>query len=300
MTGFFLGAFALMIISMIAYFSDNSYRAIIQATVLVVMVKAIASPHSPPPAYLAVGFQGLVGALLFSTIRSRKLACILLGILSMIESASQKLLITTLIFGKGIWIAVNDLFEHVMKDFHLNIHMSYAVFVICIYLFLYAVWGTIVGLWANRLPVNIIANKEEVLSLYKTLTLSTGGISAPQKASKKNKRIIYFIAILLFIIFIFIWSGADSKMILKIVLRSVAAVLLLFFVLQPIVKYFINKWLAKQSGERKQAATELIEMLPQMRKLVSPAYQLAGTATSLFKKLNYFILYLIILALYGD
>lgn len=53
-TGFFLGGFAIVIITLIAHFSKTPFKSILQATLLVILVKAAASPHSPPMAYLSL------------------------------------------------------------------------------------------------------------------------------------------------------------------------------------------------------------------------------------------------------
>ena len=299
MTGFFVGGFAVIIVSLIAWFSNRDYKAMVQATILVVMVKALVSPHSPPPAYLAVAFQGLTGALLFRIISSYKLAAVLLGILAMVESAAQKLILMTLVFGKGLWQAVNTFFEQITKDFSLHIHTSYAFWVITIYLALYALWGAVVGSWAAAVPKQIEANKADVLYRYANEGADEQVVSAQKKKSKRLMRILFFAGVLFFIAGIFIWTGAGSKQVLWIFLRSVAAILLLFFVVGPFMKYGINKWLAGRSPEKKQAAGELIYMLPGMRTYVAPAYRLANTSGSPFKKLRNFILYMIILALYG-
>ena len=63
-TGIFVGGFAVILISLIARYSNYSFKAILKATAMVLMIKAAVSPHSPFPAYLAVSFQGLLGALI--------------------------------------------------------------------------------------------------------------------------------------------------------------------------------------------------------------------------------------------
>lgn len=298
MTGFFVGGFAVILISLIAWFSNRDYKQIIQATILVIMVKAMVSPHSPLPAYFAVAFQGFFGALVFRAVRSYKIACILLGMFAMVESAGQKIIVLTLIFGKGIWEAVNGLFSEISKNFSLHVHVSYAVLVIIVYLFLYAVWGFVIGTWAAKIPAQTEAKKQDALAAYESIKGTNEIPTQQQKKSKKIKRFFFFFITLLFITAVFIWSGANSRQVLFILLRSIAAILLLFFILGPVIKYAISKWLQKQSGERKQQAAELISMLPQMRSFVSPAYRLANKERSPFKKLRYFILYMIIFALY--
>ncbi|MCB0574936.1 MAG: hypothetical protein KDC61_10270, partial [Saprospiraceae bacterium] len=54
-TGLLVGGFAVLSIGMIAHVSHRRAGAVLRATMLVVLVKAVVSPHSPPTAYLAVG-----------------------------------------------------------------------------------------------------------------------------------------------------------------------------------------------------------------------------------------------------
>jgi len=61
-TGFFVGGFAVLCIGLLAHISHKNAAVILRSTLLVVLVKAIVSPYSPPTAYLAVSFQGVIGA----------------------------------------------------------------------------------------------------------------------------------------------------------------------------------------------------------------------------------------------
>ncbi len=105
-TGLFIGGSAVIFITLIAFF--NSERGtILKATLIVMMVKAIVSPHSPINAYLAVAFQGIIGEMLFLLIPSKNIAALLLGFLSLLESALQKLLVITIVFGQNVWEAID-------------------------------------------------------------------------------------------------------------------------------------------------------------------------------------------------
>jgi hypothetical protein len=68
-TGIVVGSTAVVLIALIAFFAERKAKAILKATVIVLLVKAAASPHTPLPAYAAVSFQGLAGALLFGACR---------------------------------------------------------------------------------------------------------------------------------------------------------------------------------------------------------------------------------------
>jgi hypothetical protein len=86
-TGIFVGGLAIVMITLIAHFSERKWSAVTRALVIVLIVKAAASPHSPLPAYLAVSFQGLMGALIFSALPNLRLGALLLGVLGLLEAA---------------------------------------------------------------------------------------------------------------------------------------------------------------------------------------------------------------------
>jgi hypothetical protein len=232
LTGFFVGGFAIILIGLIAFYSDNNFKQVIKATVLVLIIKAMASPHAPPPAYLAVAFQGVTGALLFSCIRNYKVAAILLAILAMAESSLQKIIVMTLIYGKSIWIALDKSIEGISKDFSIHSQLSFSYWIIGIYVLIHVFWGILIGVFSGRLPHLISKHTPVVLDRYQN---SETGYAAGQQLSSKKKgksmRWLSFVLILLFVVLVFLISGAYSEYkILYVIIRSVAAVLLLFFI----------------------------------------------------------------------
>jgi hypothetical protein len=77
----------------------------------VLIVKAMVSPHTPFPAYIAVSFQGFIGFVLYSFLGINFYSIFLLATITMIESAIQKLIILTLFFGKPLWKSVDVFIE---------------------------------------------------------------------------------------------------------------------------------------------------------------------------------------------
>ena len=106
-TGIVVGSPAVVLIALIAFFAERKARAILKATVVVLLVKAAASPHTPLPAYVAVSFQGLAGALLFGLLPSIRLGALLLGLLALWQGAVQKLVVMSLLYGRSLWDSVD-------------------------------------------------------------------------------------------------------------------------------------------------------------------------------------------------
>ncbi len=298
LTGFFVGGFAVVLIALIAFYSGRSYRQVIQATILVMLVKAAVSPHSPPPAYIAVAFQGLVGALLFSCIKNFRLAAILLGILGMAESALQKLILLTLLFGKSLWEALDDFFQAIAKDFSLPGHISFSMLVIGVYVAVYIIWGFIIGLWIGKLPAQIEQHAPEVMAKYNTMPATV----TMQNTTQKKKRKYWLLPVLLvFIIAVVLLDGHAQgwQKAVYILIRSIAATLLLFGLVQPVSKWLIQRWLQKQDNERHAAARKIADSLPELKTYVKPAWQMAGEQYKGISRVRAFVLNLVVLTLHA-
>ncbi|MFY9376078.1 MAG: hypothetical protein WAQ74_07235, partial [Kiritimatiellia bacterium] len=106
-TALVVGSTAVVLIALIAYFSERSARALVKATIVVLLVKGAASPHTPLPAYGAVALQGFAGAALFSRLPLR-VAAMALGLLALLQGAVQKLITMTIIYGRTLWEALDS------------------------------------------------------------------------------------------------------------------------------------------------------------------------------------------------
>jgi len=155
LVGTVTGAAAVMIICLIAHYADRKIHAILKALTIVLIIKVAVSPHSPVTAYFAVCFQALAGAALFRIIPQFRVAAFLLGVLSLLESALQKILILTLMYGNSLWESINVLFAYLSR--HLGVGapppgLQPSAWLIALYLGFYGVIGGVAGLLGGTLP----------------------------------------------------------------------------------------------------------------------------------------------------
>src|SRR5687768_15660381 len=73
-SGIIVGSAAVICITLIAWKVPHK-GAILKATVIVAIFKMMLSPQAPPPAYIAVFFQGMTGELFFWNRKNFKAAC---------------------------------------------------------------------------------------------------------------------------------------------------------------------------------------------------------------------------------
>src|ERR1700712_4975096 len=106
-TGMIVSSGAVICICLIAYYVPAK-GAILKATIIVAVFKMLLSPHTPPTAYIAVFFQGLMGQILFFNLRYHRLSCILLAVLALVEAAVQRIVLLTILYGTNFWSAINE------------------------------------------------------------------------------------------------------------------------------------------------------------------------------------------------
>ena len=179
-SGLVVGGAAVCCISMIAWHTQ-SRKAILQATIVVAIFKMMLSPHSPPPAYIAVFFQGWMGAVLFSERKHFALSCVLLGIIALFESAIQRILVLTFLYGVAFWETI-DIF--VSKVTGAKEVTPFSKFLAIAYILMHIVVGWIIGIIANRMVKFVFLRPR---NLPKEAILKNGAFQPEMEIPQKKK-----------------------------------------------------------------------------------------------------------------
>jgi hypothetical protein len=288
-TGLVLGAFSVVIISLIAHLSSKSSRDILQATMVVLAVKFVISPHSPLPAYVAVLFQGIVGVCIFSLLGHNRLSVLLFAVLALVESAIQKPIVATLVFGTELWIALDDWVNTVMAFLGSSASINFSKWMLTIYVSVHVVWGTLVGFWAYKLP-----SKLQAITLI-DITSTVVVDKKQYKSSNKLKSMLTAFALLLVIGLIVLYTIPFEGRWLYVI-RTLLVVLFLYIVVTPLVRIAIKKLARKRSG----AIQDYWNMLPNIEQHIQIAKANANTEKGLSKRISKFITVSIWLTLYSN
>lgn len=275
-SGLVIGSCAVVCISLLAWYVPSK-GAIIKATLIVAIFKMMLSPQAPPPAYIAVFFQGLMGELLFWNRKYFRLFCVVLALLAMVESAFQRIISITIIYGNDIWTAVNGFLKNLTGSEQLT---DYSFFIIFLYALIHIIAGILVGVWAGFLPQRI----QLMGAFQKQYPVETAdtAIHIPERKRKKTIRGILFITwIVLLAIYIqsFFKIGTallPSSMILRILIRSVIIVLTWYFLLSPVLKQLLHKWLQSKKQQSAEQVQQVLNLLPSTQGLIMRSWQLAA------------------------
>jgi hypothetical protein len=283
-TGFVLGAFSVIIISLIAYFSRTPYRDILQATLVVLAIKFAVSPHSPLPAYVAVLFQGFLGACLFQFVGHRLVTVLFFSILVLFESAIQKPLVATLLFGTELWTAIDALLKQLLSFVGIK-EVNHASWLFLVtYSSLYILWGAFIGMWAYRLP-------RHLQSLHVDREILKQSIIGSINVSKKSKiRWLFFAMLSLIVVSLFLYL-IQSVNPWWYLFRTSIIIFGVYVFLMPSIRWLLQRFSATQ----KSFIEDYLKQLPQLKLTVQQASALSSVERNYWKRITSFVLYLLFL-----
>lgn len=291
-SGILLGSFAVIIITFIAKSNEGRFNSIIKATMLVVLIKAMVSPHSPPMAYVAVLFQGILGACLYGVFGVNKMTSASLGAIALLESAFQKILTLTIIFGMNLWVSIQQFFDGLQEKLSAEWITELPWLFLTLYGLLYFIVGLLAGSFAFRLPEKVFQNAKELQHRSFDFTPN----KTPLK-KRKRKRFWLIVALLLFSTIVFIFSGMP-KQALSIILRTLAAIVFFMFLFNPIFKYFMQKWARKEKRKNQKTLNHIMNLMPDIKNNVGLAQQLSKQQTKVVNRLKWFVIHWLSLSLY--
>lgn len=275
-TGLLVGGMAVIMISLIADLSEHHYKQILKSAIIVLIVKAMVSPHTPFPAYIAVAFQALLGYALFSLLKVNFFSIALLSIIAMVESAIQKLLILTLFFGKSIWTAMDDMMAFIARQFG-NAVSNGSYWIVSVYLLLYIAGGLLTAVFAYRTIKGFKTNNQELN--INPLTAINYKILKPEKSSPKSvlKKLWVLILLMLILSVVLFVFAADNKQgwlaVAKTITWTLSAILIWFMLIGPMFTKAIQKLLNKKQSRYSEEVLSILSFLPVLKQLTSLAWQ---------------------------
>lgn len=267
-TGLIVGGIAILLISLIAYYAENKWQAILKALIIVLIIKMAVSPYSPFGAYVAVSFQAFFGALLFSKFSWKGATIMVLGMVTFLESALQKLLILTIVYGTALWEAINIYGAWVQKKMDFVSQTSTTSILVIIYLLVYGICGLLAGRFIKSI-INVIANKKET-NFY----LEPQDLVPEQKTSKvslKAKVIWVWLITVSIMVLAFTFFGGDLlgwKKGLYIMLRSFLILMLWYLVIGPLLLKIIRKYLNTKKSQYQDDIANAMDLFPYFRQII--------------------------------
>ena len=238
-TGLIVASVSVAMIGVIVKVGKADLKTLTSALVAVLTVKFLLSPHSSPSAYLAVSFQAFAGFAILSAVKSTRIAMILFGVVALVESAMQKVIVLYILFGSSLNEALVTWQGWIAKKY--NLYLSWLAFDSMAYI--YVGVFAVVGLLAGWLAANLIS-KLERSSMVPALEVPTlESTSTDHKRRGVSKRLVTLSIVVLLLLGTYLIS--DSNLSYLPWLRVIIFVLLWIVVVLPLFKYLGQRYLFK-------------------------------------------------------
>ncbi len=277
-SGLVVGSSAAICIGLIAYYHPTR-GAVLKATLLVAIFKMMLSPQSPPMAYVAVAFQGICGALLLPGKKYFAFRHTVFCLLALLESAVQRIVILTFIYGKNLWQVAD---ESVSKLFGLKETAAFSLTLAALYIFIHLV----IGLLAARFTLLAIRRHKDWHEHYSPLMSDyrlgevSGNIRDNVTATNKRKlnRVLLLIFAVLGVLYLLaLKSDSRQAMVIAgILFRSAALLACWHFIAGPLISRFITRWLRKKSAEQAEEIETIAQQLPEMTRLLAACWSFSA------------------------
>jgi nucleoside-triphosphatase THEP1 len=306
-SGLIVGSAAVICICLIGYYYPKR-GAILKATLIVCIFKMMLSPQAPFPAYIAVLFQGLVGEVLFgmrhaaivrrppdhageasgvsnrqsatclpvgtvANLKYYKLACFLLGILSLTESGLQRIIVLTIIYGMEGWKALDKFLSGLTGSTD-----NYSLWLGGGYLGLHVITGVLVGIWAGRIPSEVESRKWKIESKWEMKNGEPqveNGRGKRKKVFKASMLIIWFLLIGLYVQSYFGFGKPilPASVPLRLFIRSFIIILAWYLVFAPLLKWVLHKWLKKKQSSLAVEIEQVVGLLPEIKNMAISSWE---------------------------
>lgn len=298
-TGLFLSLIAAICITIIAIHSESK-KQVISSTLIVITLKFILSPHTPPTAYFAVLLEGTFGAFLFwlqnENVSRTKIAAFLISIFCLMYSAFQHLFILTILFGKSFWMAI-DIFLNKITAIFVTSPQQYALYIVGGYLSCYLIAGILGGLMNIKIIQNIDNQtfNQYINDKYFFEILPQLVENQPILNDKKTKKRSFFLVSILFIILLLSYLPMFRDTLMKnkmteILVRGLLIILFWNYFLASLLRNWITNWLETIKHKKTENIEQVLTLFPDIKKIVLTSWFLVRNETFFNKYKDFFAL----------
>jgi hypothetical protein len=289
-TGLIVGGISVIIVSLISYLSSNSRETILRSLIIVLTIKLAISPHSSFTAYVAVSFQAASAWFFYRFIPDLRIAAYVTAIISMLESALQKVIILTIFYGNALWEAINTFGKWATTQAGLVLPFSSSEILIVAYLTIYIINGIFIGHFISSMFS--VYNKMIRESSFKIIIPAKEAEAVLPASDKKSSGLRFLrqgsLWIVAFVCLVLLWFKKDeSQLLMYFIIRVILVFTLWYGVLGPVIKSRIKKLVRSGDNKVNSETDHALLLFPYLRQIVTQAW--AESKGNIFTKIPDFL-----------
>jgi len=298
-TGLFVGSIAMILITLICYYSEKPWATITKSLLVVLVIKMLVSPHSMISAYIAVSFQAILGGLLYAAFGVNYVTTTILTTLGLVESACQKIISLTILYGKSIWEAIDSLGNWIAKNLNHLLPFKTSEMLILSYITFYTLVGLILGYFIFRL-IRKIKTIDSITSFQ--VIIEKGTFNQKKKKRKRLLRfltMVFILAILIIgILYFFGEQNSSFGNAAYILGRTIIILFIWYVLLAPILLKYVKKYLENKKIGISKDVDQAFDLLPYMQSIVSRSWK-ETEGLSFYKKIKQFVFLVLMYSLHS-
>ncbi|MGQ9642542.1 MAG: hypothetical protein ACUVT3_01645, partial [Ignavibacterium sp.] len=235
--------------------------------------------------------------ILFYNKKFFRTSALVLGVLTLLFSGIQKIIVLTILFGNTLWKSLNIFTQGVIKEFSfigLPKELDYSLILVVTYISIHLLIGILTGIYAGMLPEKIIFYSQSLNEIQ----LNYADDKIPKKSKKSKKKIwilrpsgiliiIISVTALLFTYYSSYYNVSRYEIIIMII-RAISLTIIWYALIAPIVKNIFQKLLEKNKSKHYAEINEMINLFPQFRKIVSYCWKESQTFKGI-KRIQFFL-----------
>lgn len=297
-TGLFIGSAAVFFISLIAQ-KSKSKNEILKSTFIVILVKVVVTPFVQLTSHFAVLTQGILGYLFYRFLPFKKIATFLFALTALLLSAFQKIIILTILFGNGLWIAIDSFMKFLIIQFSLpkefaNYSLSWILIVVYALLHLFA------GIFISFKILNFerwFDKKKDELNID-LLALNDDADYFKKQNGKKKKHwwqkksgitVLLFSFTLMIISYLYPDLGKNLFYdILFMIVRSIVITFIWFELISPKVISYFQLYFEKKKFQHASEINSITSVFPDFKRIINYTWNLSKNKKGILR-IRYFL-----------
>ncbi|AFN73606.1 hypothetical protein MROS_0362 [Melioribacter roseus P3M-2] len=282
LTGLFLSVAAVIFISLLAYYSEDK-KIILKSALLAALVKAVVSPYSPLNSYFAIAVQAFLGYYLYTYVKSHRTATFLLGVITLLYSASQRLFMLTLLFGFTFWESLNEFADYIVLQFYqfdTSSGFSLSMMIITLYVGAHLIAGITVGLKAANIPKWVRRTYDNYKAYYIFHLITSDNFLTSEKKVKRwwqRPSGILFIVFCLFLLVFSYYLNNYNRFwgVVFMLLRSFTISFIWFSIISPIVIGKFKRFIEEEKFRHASEINSITDLFPSFRAIINNSWSVS-------------------------
>jgi hypothetical protein len=277
-TGLFVNSCAVIFMVLIASATDKR-GTILRATLIVMIIKGMVSPHTPLTAFIAVGFQGLMGEFLLRSKKYLILSSIALGVVTLLQSALQKIILLTIIYGNSLWETIDVFVNFIIKQVPFlpiqDYPVQFSFWLIVSYVSIHIIAGILVGIMAARMPAWLekeIRHQRNILQISEGIANFEISMSKAKRSWIKKPSTYVILSLAVIIIFLsYVFkdiSETQGMQAIIMIIRSTFILIVWYTVAGPYLLKLSKRFLRSKHNTHAREVEKTMQILIPMRYII--------------------------------